>query len=217
MVSKIPKTIHQIWIGTSKIPKWCEKLADEMREVHEKLGWEYKLWGNEVLDLYKDDKFLTNYLTNPRLFKWAYITDRIKSLLLRDYGGVYVDVDCKVIKPLDHCLNSLSKDISFFCGARKTKSGHTCLFEIALMGSIKNGRIPNAIINSYKNVDWANGGGMHSDVILENIDIDIAVFNYKKFYNKELTDETIVLHDEDNLGSWYKSDEQLEELGYKLN
>ena len=118
MASKIPKTIHQIWIGPAEIPDWCEDQANEMREVHEKLGWEYKFWGNEVLDLYKDDKFLTNYLKNPKLYKWSYITDRLRVLILRDYGGVYVDIDCKIIKPLDYCLDSLSDNIKFFCGAR---------------------------------------------------------------------------------------------------
>ena len=217
MASKIPKTIHQIWIGPAEIPDWCEDQANEMREVHEKLGWEYKFWGNEVLDLYKDDKFLTNYLKNPKLYKWSYITDRLRVLILRDYGGVYVDIDCKIIKPLDYCLDNLSDNIKFFCGARQTRSNRSCLFEVAVIGSVKNGRITNAILNSYKNINWANGGGMHSDVILENIDVDVAVFNYKKFYNRELTDETVILHDKDNLGSWYKSDEELEKLGYKLN
>ena len=39
--------------------------AKETREIHEKLGWEYKFWDNEVLDLYKDDKFLKNYSLSP--------------------------------------------------------------------------------------------------------------------------------------------------------
>ena len=214
--SKIPKIIHQIWIGTSKMPDWCKKLTDETREIHEKLGWEYKFWGNEVLDLYKDDKFLTNYLKDPELYKWAFINDRIRVLLLRDYGGVYIDVDCEIIKPLDYCLNKLNSNISFFCGARRHKRAKA-IFENHVFGATKNSRILKAILTSYKSIYWANGGAMHSDVILENIDTDVAVFNYKHFIDTETTDETVVLHEKENLGSWHKSNEELKELGYKLN
>tara|TARA_R110000737_G_C14390089_1_gene452130 strand:- start:3 stop:674 length:672 start_codon:yes stop_codon:yes gene_type:complete len=214
--STIPRIIHQTWIGPREMPDWCKEQAREIREVHEKLGWEYKLWGNEVLDLYKDDKFLANYLKNPELYKWAYINDRVRAFVLRDFGGVYIDVDCKIVKPLDYCLDRLTSNISFFCGARRHKKTNA-IFEGSVMGAIKNSRILVAILDSYKSIDWANGGGMHSDVILENMDVDVAIFNYRRFLGMEITEDTIVSHEQKCLGSWYKSDEQLEKLGYKLN
>ena len=40
--TKIPKKIHQIWIGNAPIPEHCEAFAREMQEMHP--DWEYKLW-----------------------------------------------------------------------------------------------------------------------------------------------------------------------------
>ena len=216
-MSKIPKIIHQIWIGDKNMPDYCKEFCERMKKTHKMRGWEYKFWGNELLDVYKDDIFIKNYLKDPELYKWAHISDRIRHLMLRDNGGVYVDIDCNIIKPLDYIMDQLSDNITFFCGARKGRLTHGCMFEIALMGCVKNSRITNAVLDSYEDINWANGGSMHSDVILMNIDPDVAIFNYKRFYDLELTEHTVVLHDPYNLGSWYKSKEELEELGYKSN
>ncbi len=215
--SKIPKIIHQIWIGPAEIPKWCAEYVVEVQKIHEKLGWEYKFWGNDALNLYKDDKFFKKYTTNTDKFKWAFIADRLRMLILKDYGGVYLDIDCKVIKPLDYCLDKLSENTSFFCGMKDTKGGYSQYIETAVLGSVKNGRIPNLILGLYDPLDfkYVLSGGDHGRTILKNIDIDVVIFGQKSFYKIKTTNDTVVIHDE--LGSWYRSPLQLEKRGYKLN
>ena len=85
---QIPKKIHQVWIGFKEIPDWCQKFGEEMEAMHP--DWEYKLWTHDEIfnHQYKDDPFLQSYLTNPELYKWAFIADRVRLLLLRDFGGV---------------------------------------------------------------------------------------------------------------------------------
>ena len=97
MNHKIPKVIHQIWIGDRDMPDHCRRYVDKMKLLHQ--DWSVKLWGNEVFDLYSDDEFLNHWMTHPDPgghLKWAYISDRIRLLLLRDFGGIYVDVDAQI-------------------------------------------------------------------------------------------------------------------------
>jgi hypothetical protein len=45
---------------------------------------------------------------------------------------------------------------------------------------------------------------MFSDKIIEECDNDVALFNYKYFYDNKITDNTVVLHDVEDtrLISW---------------
>jgi len=161
---QIPKIIHQIWIGDEPMPEHCVEFIQQMQELNP--DYEYRLWGNEIFDeVYKDDVFLKYYRTDPTLYKWAFIADRIRLLLLRDYGGIYVDVDAKPIQ-------------SFNLVRDKLKPHH--------------------------NIEWANGCRMFSDKIIEECDNDVALFNYKYFYDNKITDNTVVLHDVEDtrLISW---------------
>ena len=45
-INKIPKIIHQIWVGGKKIPQKYKKLIKTVKDVHP--DWEYKLWTNEM-------------------------------------------------------------------------------------------------------------------------------------------------------------------------
>lgn len=201
MNSKIPKKIHQIWIGEEDIPEHCKEFTNKIQDVNS--DYEYKLWGNEIFELYKDDVFLQEYIKAPALYKWAYITDRIKLLLLRDYGGIYVDIDCNPIQSFNLILKKLNEQHTFFSGMKPTTK-HRTLIDCTVYGSTPNSRIVNLCLDTYKDKYWANGCGLFSDEIIKNCDTDVALFGYEYFYDSKITDKTIVLHDveETRLMSW---------------
>lgn len=200
--TQIPKIIHQIWIGNSPMPNHCVEFTKQMKELNP--DYEYHLWGNEIFDeIYKDDIFLKYYRTNPEVFKWAFIADRIRLLLLRDYGGIYVDVDAKPIQSFDVVLDKLEPYHTFFSGLKPSQNNNT-LVDCTVYGSAPNSRIINLCLDTYTNVEWANGCRMFSDKIIAECDVDVALFNYKFFYDSKITDDTIVLHDVEDtrLISW---------------
>ena len=82
----IPKKIHQIWIGPRVLPEKYVEMTANMEAMHP--DWEYKLWTHDEIfnDRYADDIYLQAYIKEPDTFRWAFITDRIKLLLLRDFG-----------------------------------------------------------------------------------------------------------------------------------
>ena len=97
----IPKKLHQIWIGTRELPQKYVDMTKEMEAMHPE--WEYKLWSHDEIfnDLDKDDVYLNAYLEDPETFKWAFITDRIKLLLLRGFGVTYAAGDDKFVQSFD--------------------------------------------------------------------------------------------------------------------
>lgn len=201
----VPKIIHQIWIGKDKIPDYCKELSEEMQSMHP--DWEYKLWGNEVFEeLYPNDKYLNHYLTNTNLYKWAFIADRVRMLLLRDYGGIYCDLDSKPIRSFDIVLNKLHKEHTFFGGVRPMRENNNMppLIDVTVLGSEPQSRIVNYILSLYKDVNTVWMGKTISDKIWDAIDLDVALFNYEYFYDDKLTDNTIILHDipKQRLWSW---------------
>jgi len=204
-MSKIPKIIHQIWIGEKEMPDHCKQFTKEMQEMHP--DWEYHLWGNEIFtDIYKDDKYLQNYIKNPKLFKYAYISDRIRLLLLRDFGGVYVDVDAKPLKSFNTILSKCSKNITFFGGVKRTDCNEkNWIFDCTVYGSAPNSRAINICLDTYKDINWANGGFMFSEVLMDHLDDDILSLGYEYFYSTKPNSKAVVLHDvvDTRLWTWY--------------
>tara|TARA_Y100000033_G_C2736403_1_gene106108 strand:- start:413 stop:1054 length:642 start_codon:yes stop_codon:yes gene_type:complete len=207
MKTKIPKIIHQLWIGEKPIPDYIKKFTDDMAVVN--LDYDCKVWGNEVFEMYKDDPYLINYLKKPDVYRWAFICDRIRLLLLRDYGGIYCDADCKPVQSFDIVLNQLSENITFFTGLKPTQANNT-LFDCTVYGSTPGARMIYQLMDTYHDINWANGCKMFSDRIIQEIEGDVACFGYEYFYDSKITDRTIVLHDveETRLMSWVWNDEQ---------
>ena len=85
----------------------------------------------------------------------------------------------------------------------RSKENNT-LVDCTVYGSAPNSRIINLCLDTYTNIEWANGCRMFSDKIIEECDVDVALFNYKYFYDSKITDDTIVLHDieDTRLISW---------------
>jgi mannosyltransferase OCH1-like enzyme len=96
---RIPKIIHQIWIGPKKPPVYMKKW------VKLNPDYEYVLW---------DDVRVANFeLENQKIYddfakreKECYNgrSDVIRYEILKRYGGIYLDADCDPKRPLDDYL-----------------------------------------------------------------------------------------------------------------
>ena len=90
----IPKKIHQIWLGDKKIPKKCKNWMISWQELNPK--WEYKLWDERnIKEL--DAKDLNIY---SKKFNPGYRSDILRYMILKKFGGIYVDTDFECLKPL---------------------------------------------------------------------------------------------------------------------
>ena len=106
-----------------------------------------------------------------------------------------------MIKDFDVVFNKLNDNITYFAGVRRyINEGAT--IEGGIQGSTKNSRVIQEILSIYKDINWAPGGWPMSDKIIEIVDTDIALFNYKYFLDDEITKDTIILHEPHALGTW---------------
>lgn len=194
----IPKKIHQVWIGYDELPEKYVEMTKNMKDMHPE--WEYRLWTHDEIfnDRYADDIYLQAYIKDPLTFKWAFITDRIKLLLLRDFGGVYVDVDAKYIKSFDIVMDKLEDKHTFFAGM-KTFDIRSSLIECAIYGAAPNSRLINLCLDYYQDTRWAHGCMDFSNVIIHNLEDDALLLNSKYFYSFEEFDQTIVLHEPEDI------------------
>lgn len=91
---KIPKIIHQIWLGPNPLPDFYEKFA--MTWKYYNPDFEYRLW--------TDDNICNINLTNPQLFNaisnYGAKSDLLRYELLYQFGGLYVDVDFECVAPV---------------------------------------------------------------------------------------------------------------------
>jgi len=103
---KIPKIIHQIWIGPKMPPSYFISFQERLKALHP--DWEYHLWtDSELSSIDFELKDLIDRSTN-----FAEQSDLIRSELLERFGGVYIDVD---IDPL-MALNELHHKYDFYIG-----------------------------------------------------------------------------------------------------
>jgi hypothetical protein len=95
---EIEKCIHQIWLGKNAPPtEWM----DTVTEFAKKYGYEYKLWTEKNVDSLDWDSIpgLRREYGKFRT-EMAGRADIIRLLALYKFGGIYIDADSVIMKPL---------------------------------------------------------------------------------------------------------------------
>lgn len=127
---KIPKKLHQIWLQGpdlkfEKYRPWQKTWTDNHPD------WEYTLWsGEEIEKLIAKfyGWFLPYYKNYPH---WIQQVDVGKYFILDHFGGVYVDMDMRSVKPIDDLVETA--ETTFFASANNTGVGGE-----SVLGSVNN-------------------------------------------------------------------------------
>ena len=141
---KIPKIIHQIWLG-SEFPDRYATLANTWKNHHP--DWEYKLWTEkelETFDMHNRDLFdqASNYAEKANILRYE---------ILYQFGGLYVDTDFKCLKPFD----ILNESFEFYCGVETIR--RQVNISNALIGAIPKHPIMEYCVKKIKkNIDYWN-------------------------------------------------------------
>ena len=101
----IQKVIHYCWFGGNPLPKFAKKCIASWR----KHCPDYKIveWNEKNYDVTKNKYMYDAFLAK----KWAFVSDYARIDIIYNFGGIYLDTDVELIKPLDKFLN-----MSMFCG-----------------------------------------------------------------------------------------------------
>ena len=139
----IPKKIHQIWLGEKSIPRICKRWMNSWRDLNPQ--WEYKLWDEKnIKELNVDYLHVYSKKFNP-----GYRSDILRYIILKKFGGMYVDTDFECIKPLP--TNILK--YKFIAGMMF--GNNPCIGNSILM-SAPNFLLLNNILSYIKQKDYKN-------------------------------------------------------------
>lgn len=94
----IPKKIHYCWFGGSPKPELAQKCITSW----EKYCPDYEIieWNETNFDVLMNDYTREAYEAK----KWAFVSDVARLYVLVTEGGIYMDTDVEVLRPLDDLL-----------------------------------------------------------------------------------------------------------------
>lgn len=139
----IPKIIHYCWFGRGEMPELAIKCIDSWKKYLP--DYQYKLWNEDNFDL---DMFpYTREAYDNR--KFAFVTDVVRLYALYTEGGIYMDTDVEVIRPLDEFLHHTA--FSGFENAHDVPTG--------IMASEKHGKWVKDNLSYYENKHFIKEDG----------------------------------------------------------
>ncbi len=94
----IPKIIHYCWFGGAPLPKSAEKCIASWKKYCP--DYEIIRWDESSFDV-SCNAYCSYMYANKR---WAFLTDYIRLKVVCDHGGIYLDTDVELLKPLDSIL-----------------------------------------------------------------------------------------------------------------
>lgn len=134
----IPKKIHYVWLGKGEkndrikhcIESWKKYLPD----------YEIVEWNEDNFDIEYND-FTKKAYENK---KWAFVSDVVRLYALYKEGGIYMDTDVEVYKPLDEFLNE------------EGFSGFECKHYpvTATLGAVKGNPVIKLMLDYYNAIDF---------------------------------------------------------------
>lgn len=92
----IPKIIHYCWFGGNQLPESAKQYIATWKKYCS--DYEIKEWNESNFDVTQNQYCQEAYEAK----KWAFVSDYARLRILYDYGGIYMDTDVEVCKPLDH-------------------------------------------------------------------------------------------------------------------
>lgn len=139
----IPKTIHYCWFGRNPLPPLAKKCIASWKKYCP--DYEIIEWNEDNFDINSNQYIKEAYESK----KWAFVTDYVRLYVLEKYGGVYMDTDVEVVKPIDEFLRH-----SAFSGFEDPKRVPT-----GIMASEKSHPIIQGLLSYYSDKHFIGESG----------------------------------------------------------
>jgi len=212
----IPRIIHYCWFGGNPLPELAQKCIESWKKFCP--DYEIIEWNETNFDLNCCQYVKEAYEAK----KWAFVSDVARLYALVNYGGIYMDTDVEVLKPLDDLLKY--EAVSGFEAVDRIPTGlmacraHHPLFDELLHDYddahfIKEDGSLDTTTNVTRITNTCLKYGLRLDNTLQTVKgFTLLPYDYlcpKDVHTKELkiTDNTYVIHHFD--GSWLPSEIKL--------
>ena len=129
-IDMIPKKIHYCWFGKGKKPQLAEKCLESWKKYCP--DYEIIEWNEENFDVNCCDYVREAYEQR----KFAFVTDYVRLYVMYTHGGIYMDTDVEVVRPLDeflenHAFSGFESETQIPTGIMASEKGFT-LFKYLL-------------------------------------------------------------------------------------
>ena len=152
----IPKVIHYCWFGRNPIPDDAAKCIASWK----KYCPDYTIieWNEDNYNINKN-KYMSDAYKEK---KWAFVSDYVRIDVVYEYGGIYLDTDVELLKPLDKFL-----DCELFCGWEERNPlldemhisyENSVSFGLGF-GAIAKNKVLKRILDIYENTSFYNEDG----------------------------------------------------------
>lgn len=140
----IPKIIHYCWFGGNPLPKDAKKCIESWKKYCP--DYEIIEHNESNYDVFKNMYMKEAYESK----KWAFVSDVARLDILYREGGIYLDTDVELLKPLDSLLNC--KGFMGFEDKKQVASG---------LGMAAEAKSPiiKLMLSDYNNIHFVNEKG----------------------------------------------------------
>ena len=219
----IPKIIHYCWFGRGVMPPLAKKCLDSWKRYLPE--YEIKRWDEENfdLDLYP---YVREAYDNRR---FAFVTDVVRLYALYNEGGIYMDTDVEVLKPIDDLLvydgvSGFETDTQIPTGLMGSVAHHPMIFELLNEYEGIHFRLKNGEVDLTTNVERITRTFLDYGLVQNNTLQTVNQFTLlpkdflcpKSYEDGKiyLTENTLTIHH--FAGSWYTPKEKLKQKVAKI-
>ncbi|WP_318493006.1 glycosyltransferase family 32 protein [Photobacterium leiognathi] len=164
----IPKTIHWCWFGPNKPTKLSNHCINTWHVCNPE--YEIKKWTESNCQELFEIPFFKKAIEKKM---WAFASDYARLWVLYKFGGIYLDTDMEVIKPLDLFLNNK-------CFFGKEDNIH---ISAGVIGAEKGSKVIKSVLDYYNN---SNGSFINIPMVLTSvinkIDDSVTIYEPSFFY-----------------------------------
>ena len=198
----IPKIIHYCWFGRGEMPKLMKRCIKSWKKFCP--DWEIIQWNEDNFDVNSTPWTKQAYESK----KYAFVSDYVRLKALYEMGGVYLDTDQELIKPLEPFLMhsmfmGFMDDTNISAGVIGTEKGHPIMWQ---MLSYYKGRafLTEAGVDIKPNTNWMTDILLERGLILDDSHqelCDVAVYPQTYFcptscvsIEDKTSKDTVALH-----------------------
>ena len=138
----IPHIIHYCWFGHNEMSKKTRQNIDDWKKNNPR--FRFIEWNEENFDISSACNFVKDAYKAGEM---AFVSDYVRLYAIYNYGGVYLDTDVKLIKPLENVINMFPNGYMGFEDENKINSGLG-------FGSPKGNEIIKKMINYYNRLTF---------------------------------------------------------------
>lgn len=157
----IPKTIHYFWFGGNELTDLTKKCIKSWKKYCP--DYELKLWNESNFDIHCC-KFVEEAYKEK---KYAFVTDYARFWVLNQEGGIYLETDSELLKPIDEFL-----EVGAFLGLGKDN------VTLSIIGCVKNHSLCTRVLEYYKNHSFINSDKSYNMIPINNIVNNILIEEY---------------------------------------